>query len=424
MSSDPKAAPRRRYLPLLALSLAGVAAVLAWLYWPGGAEVASGQGGPGGGGKERPVPVVAQPVRSGDLQVYLSGTGTVTPRNTVTIRTRVDGQLMRIAFEEGQYVQAGDLLAEIDPRPSQMQLLLAQGALARDQALLENARVDLERYRTLYQQDSGSKQQWDTQKSLVGQYEGAIKSDQSQIDSAKLQLTYCRITAPFSGRLGLRQVDAGNVVHATDPAGLVVINQMQPILAVFTLPEDNLSAILRQVRAGERPPVDVYDRNQTTKLASGELVTLDNQIDPTTGTIRLKAEFANEDGALFPNQFVNVRLLIDSLHDATLVPTAAVQRGVQGTFVYVVGADQRVSVRPVKLGPTEGELAAVADGLKPGELVVVDGTDKLREGAKVELGSRDGPAAGQAKGPASGPAADAPPGQAAAPERRHRRSAP
>ncbi|WP_295442822.1 MdtA/MuxA family multidrug efflux RND transporter periplasmic adaptor subunit [uncultured Thiodictyon sp.] len=423
MSSDPKAAPRRRYLPLLALSLAGAAAVGAWLYWPRSAEVTNSQGGPGGG-KGRPVPVVAQPVSTGDLQVHLSGTGTVTPRNTVTIRTRVDGQLMRVTFQEGQMVKEGDLLAEIDPRPSQVQLLQAQGALARDQALLENARVDLERYRTLYQQDSGSKQQWDTQKSLVGQYEGAVKSDQAQIEVAKLQLTYSRITAPFSGRLGLRQVDPGNVIHATDVAGLVVINQMQPILVVFTLPEDNLTAILRQVRSGERIPVDVYDRNQTTKLASGALVTLDNQIDPTTGTIRLKAEFANEDGALFPNQFVNVRLLIDSLHDATLVPTAAIQRGVQGTYAYVVGADQTVSVRPVKLGPTEGEVAAVTDGLKPGELVVVDGTDKLRDGAKVDLGSRGGATAGQAKGPASGQAADAPPGQGTAPERRHRRSPP
>jgi membrane fusion protein, multidrug efflux system len=287
-------------------------------------------------------------------------------------------------------VQAGKLLAQIDPRPYQVQLLQAQGALARDRALLDNARVGLKRYKTLYRQDSGSQQQWETQRALVEQYEAAIKTDQAQIESAQLQLTYCRITAPVGGRVGLRQVDPGNIVHTSDANGLVVITELQPIFVVFTLPADDLPAVLKQIRASEKLPVEVYDRDQRTLLATGFLLTLDNQIDTATGTIRLKAEFANNDEGLFPNQFVNARLLVRTLHDATLAPTAAVQRGVPGTYVYVVGANRTVSVRPVKLGPTEGDLAAVKSGLEAGELVVVDGADKLREGAKVDLGRRKG----------------------------------
>jgi membrane fusion protein, multidrug efflux system len=419
VTSDPAATARRRRRQLLGLALVGLVAALGYLHWSGAQDsdrVRPGRTGARAGAEGRPVPVVAEPVARGDIQVFLTGIGTVSARNTVTVRSRVDGQLMRVAFHEGQTVRAGDLLAEIDPRPFEVQLHEAEGALARDQALLANARIDVERYRTLYHQDSGSKQQWDTQKALVEQYEGAIKTDQAQIESAKLQLDYCRITAPIGGRTGLRQVDPGNIVHAADTAGLVVITELQPISVLFTLPEADLPAVLKPVRAGERLSVDAFDRDQKNKLASGFLLTLDNQIDPATGTIRLKAEFPNEDGGLFPNQFVNARVLVDTLHDATLVPTAAVQRGVKGTYVYVVGPQQTVSARAVSLGPTQGDHAAVLAGLTPGDLVVVDGVDKLREGAKVELGDKTpAPATGEA------PAAGSPQGPA---EGRHRRSGP
>ena len=390
MSSEQAGTARRRLRPLVGILLIGLAAAFAYLHWSDAQNGAhpgrSGQAG----ARDRPVPVVTEAVRTGDIKVYLTGLGTVTPRNMVTVRTQVDGQLMRVAFREGQMVQAGDLLAEIDPRPYQVQLLQAQGALARDQALLDNARVDLKRYKTLYHQDSGSQQQWETQKALVEQYEAAIKTDRAQIESAQLQLSYCRITAPVGGRVGLRQVDPGNIVHTSDTNGLVVITELQPIHVVFTLAADDLPPVLRQVRAGKQLPVEAYDRDQKTLLATGFLLTLDNQIDTATGTIRLKAQFPNEDEGLFPNQFVNVRLLVRTLRDATVIPAAAIQRGVPGTYVYVVGTDRTVAVRPVKLGPAEDGLSAVTSGVEPGELVVVDGADKLREGAKVELHTRKG----------------------------------
>jgi multidrug efflux system membrane fusion protein len=291
---------------------------------------------------------------------------------------------MSVLFREGQVVRAGDLLAEIDPRPFEVQLTQAEGQMTRDRALLANAKIDLQRYRLLYKQDAIPKQQLDTQEALVRQDEGIVEIDQAQIDNAKLQLVYCRITAPVGGRLGLRLVDPGNMVHASDTGALVVITQLQPVAIVFTVPEDRLPPILAKLAGGESVSVDAYDREQRRRLATGSLLTVDNQIDPSTGTVRLKAQFPNEDDALFPNQFVNARLLLDVKHDSTLVPAVAIQRGTQGTFVYVVRADHTAEVRPVRVDVTEGDDASIAAGVSPGELVVIDGADGLREGIKVE----------------------------------------
>jgi multidrug efflux system membrane fusion protein len=359
-----------------------------------GASAPSGAPGPVAKGFDpnRALPVIAEPVRKGSIDVYLNALGTVTPRNIVTVKPRVDGQLMKVYFEEGQLVKAGQVLADIDPRPFEVQLGQAQGQMAKDQALLANAQVDLERYKTLLAQDSIAKQQVDTQESLVRQYQATIKADQSAVDQARLQLTYAKVTAPISGRVGLRQVDPGNVVRASDTNGIVVIAQLQPISAVFPIPEDNVQRVMQRLQQGVPTVVEAWDRDQKQKLATGRLVTADNQIDTATGTIKMKAEFGNENAALFPNQFVNVRMLTQTLEDATLVPTAAIQRGSPGTFVYVVKEDSTVTVAPVKLGPQQGETTVVTSGLRPGAMVVVDGADKLREGAKVELTTREGQA--------------------------------
>jgi multidrug efflux system membrane fusion protein len=336
------------------------------------------------------VPVVAVPANKTGFNVYISGLGSVTPVYTVTVRTRVDGQLMEVLFREGQIVSSGDLLGKIDPRPFEVQLTQAEGQMARDVAQLKNAQLDLQRFRVLWEQDSISKQQLDTQEALVRQLEGTIKTDQGQIDSAKLQLVYCQITAPISGRVGLRLVDPGNIVHASDVNGLVVITQLQPITVIFPIPEDSLPQVLARLKTGERLPVEAYDREMRQKLAVGSLLTVDNQIDPTTGTVRLKAIFANEKNELFPNQFVNARLLVDVRREATVVPAPAIQRGPQGTFVYVVKADRTATVRMVTVGEIQGGEASLKSGLSPGELVVIDGADRLREGTRVDLRPQSG----------------------------------
>ena len=387
-------APRRRRLWLLALCLLLGAAAAYWYFFiqsaaPAAGAAPSGRQGGGANAAGRSIPVVAAPAKKGDVGVYIAGLGSVVPIATVTVRSRIDGQLMRVLFQEGQVVQAGDLLAEIDSRQYQVQLDQAEGQMAKDRALLNNARVDQERYRVLFEQDSIARQQLDTQESLVRQYEATLRVDQAQIDNAKLQLVYCRITAPVGGRLGLRQVDPGNIVRAGDALGLVVITQLQPISVVFTIPEDSLPPVMQKLRAGDRLAVEAYDRSDKVKLASGTLLTVDNQIDQTTGTVKLKAQFANAEMGLFPNQFANVRMLLDVKRDATLVPGAAIQRGTPGTFVYLVKPDNTVTVRVVKLGPTQGDDVSIESGLAPGEQVVVDGADKLREGAKVELPGKD-----------------------------------
>ncbi len=351
------------------------------------------------------IPVAAKDATQGDFPIFLSGLGSVTALHTVTVRSRVDGELVRIHFKEGQMVREGELLAEIDPRPFQVQLQQAEGQLAKDEALLRNAHIDLARYKKLLAEDSIAEQQTVTQDSLVKQIAGTVETDRAQVANAKLQLVYARITAPITGRIGLRLVDPGNIVHASDSGGLLVITQVQPITVVFTLPEDDLPAVMKRWRMGETIPVDAYDRAGKTQLAAGILLAVDNQIDAATGTVRLKAQFPNENHALFPNQFVNVKMNLDTLKSVTIVPSSAIQRGTPGTFVYVVGENQTVSVRPVKTGPVEGERTAVLEGLAPGERVVVDGADKLREGAKVELIHRNSapPAEGREEPPGNRP---------------------
>jgi multidrug efflux system membrane fusion protein len=330
------------------------------------------------------VPVIAAAVESRDVPVYLRGLGSVTAFNTVTVKSRVDGQILQVAFREGQFVKEGDLLVQIDPRPFQVALDQAQGQLAKDEAQLTSAKLDLARDQKLVQEGVFSQQQFDQQTAAVGQIEGAIQSDKAQIDNQKLQLTYCRITAPLSGRIGLRLADQGNIVHASDQTGLAVITQVQPIAVLFTIPEDSLPAVTRQMREGELR-AEAYGRDDQTRLAVGKLLTIDNTIDQSTGTIRLKAQFENSDLQLWPNQFVNIRLLLSMKKGAIYVPTAAIQRGQQGTFVYVVKPDSHAEVRQVQVDFTEGNGTVISGGLAAGEQVVVDGQDKLQGNTKVEL---------------------------------------
>ena len=337
------------------------------------------------GGDAAAQPVGIATIGRGDIQIVLNALGTVTPLATVTVRTQINGQLTAIGFTEGQIIQKGDFLAQIDPRPYQVALQQAQGALARDQALLKNAQIDLGRYRTLVQQDSLSRQQLDTQASLVQQYNGTIATDQAQIDSARLNLTYCRIVAPITGRVGLRQVDPGNYVQTSDTNGIVVITQVQPISVLFALPETNLTAITKQPNRGTGLPVTAWDQVDTEQLATGKLATSDNQADTTTGTVKFRATFDNADLRLFPNQFVNTKLLVTTLKNVVVAPATAVQQGAPGTFVYVVRPNDTVHVEPVKLGPGDGTTVEIVSGLAEGDRVVTDGTDRLREGAKVEV---------------------------------------
>ncbi len=354
----------------------------------------AGQTTAGGHGAGAPTAVNTAKAEKGDIQVILNALGTVTPLQTVTVRTQINGQLQTIGFTEGQMVKKGDFLAEVDPRPYQAALEQAQGTLVKDQALLKNAQLDEARYKKLVAEDSIAHQQLDTQASLVRQYQGQVVTDQAAVDNAKLNLNYCHIVSPVTGRVGLRQVDQGNYVTPGDTNGLVVVTQLQPISALFVLPEDNVEAVTKPMHAGQTLQAVAMDKGNTVKLATGALTNIDNQIDTTTGTFKMRAQFDNADESLFPNQFVNIQLLVETQHDQTIVPTSAIQRGAPGTFVYLVGPDSTVSVRPVKLGVSQGERQAIKSGLQPGDTVVTDGVDHLRDGAKVVLPGAEPPAPG------------------------------
>ena len=351
---------------------------------PAGGGGRGGRGGRGGGGFGRTA-VITTAARKMDMPVYLRGLGTATAYNTVTVRSRVDGQVVHIAFREGQFVRQGELLAEIDKRPFEVQLAQAQGQLARDQALLQSAKVEQQRNQLLLEKGLIPKQQADLQLATVGQYEGSIQADQAQIDNANLQITYSHIIAPITGQIGLRLIDEGNIVRAADPNGMVVITQLQPISVLFSIPEDNLGQVLTKLRAGQQLKVEAWDHDDAKKIAEGVLLTADNTIDATTGTSKLKAIFDNKNNGLYPNQFVNVRLLIDTLDDAIVIPASTVQRGSQGTFVYVVNDNQIAELRMVSIKNAEGNDVAIGSGLQAGEMVVLEGMDKVQDGARVDV---------------------------------------
>ena len=377
--------PWRRFLLLIACLVVAAAGITVWLSREqSAAPAARSQNEP------PPTRVGVARVEKADIPESLDALGTVTPLATVTVKSQISGQITDIRFQEGQSVQKGDLLAVIDTRPYAIALAQAQAQLARDQALLHNAEIDLARYQKLMSQDSIARQQVDTQAVLVSQYRATVQSDQAAVESAKLNLDYCHITAPVGGRVGLRLVDQGNYVQVGDTTGIIVITQVQPIAAVFSLPEDDLPAIIKRLHAGATLPVAAYDRSMTTKLAEGRLTTIDNEIDPTTGTVKLKAEFDNREESLFPNQFVNARLLVDTLTGVAVVPRAAVLHGAPGDYVYLVKPDDTVAIRTVTLGPADGERIAVLEGLAPGDRVVVDGTDRLRDGLRVAIAGETG----------------------------------
>ena len=383
------ASPRRRKVALLLVAVVLLLVVL--LVRNIQHRHSAAMQGPGGGrgGSNNPVAVTVATVTSGDVQVRIPALGTITPLATVTVKTQISGQLQKIAFKEGQLVRQGDFLAQIDPRPYEAALKQIRGTLRRDQALLADARLDLKRFEELITQDSIAQQQLDTQRALVEQYEGTVEADQAQVNTAALNLQYTHIVSPVTGRVGLRQVDEGNYVTAGDANGIVVITQLQPITAIFSVPEDNVTMIMRRLHDGATLEAQAYDRTNSTRVATGKLLTVDNQIDTSTGTIKLRALFDNKDGALFPNQFVNIQLLENDLHNQVIMPNAAVHRGapngVVTTFVYRVNPDSTVSVRPVTLGVVDGERVAVTAGLTAGDVVVTEGGDRLRDGAPVVL---------------------------------------
>lgn len=389
--------PRKSRRWLFGLLMVLVVAVLCWWFWPAkktaenGASAPAtagrnaGSARPGFGGSAEPTPVRVADVVTGDFPVYYKALGTVTATNTVNVRSRVAGELIKVNFQEGQRVKAGDLLAEIDPRTYEIALQQAQGTLAQNQAQLKNAQLDLQRYKGLFAEDSIARQTLDTQQALVGQYQGTIQTNQAAVNDAKLNLDFTRIRASIAGRLGLRQLDIGNLVAANDTSALVVITQVQPITVAFTLPESELTPVLARYRSGAKLTVEAWDRGDTRKQATGVLGSLDNQIDTTTGTLKFKARFENQDEALFPNQFVNVRLLSDTLKGVVLVPSAAVQYGVDGTFVYAMDGTDKVKIRQLKVGATDGSRTVVEQGLAQGDRVVLEGTDRLRDGSRVEV---------------------------------------
>jgi membrane fusion protein, multidrug efflux system len=390
-AADPRPVKSRWWLWVLVV---GIVAVGIWYYrgqskTQGENSNANAPGAPGGYGQNGApgfnpiVPVVVGTAQHGDVPIYFTGLGTVTAFNTVTVHSRVDGQLVSVAFKEGQFVHQGDVLAQIDPRPFQVVLEQAEGALAKDQAQRKDAETNFERYKLLFNEGVIPKQQLDTQQAQVGQFDGAIKTDQATIDSAKLQLSFTHITAPISGRIGLRLVDAGNMVHASDAGGLLVITQLQPISVVFSLPQDQLPQVVAKLRAGGQLPVAAFDRDDTAKIASGTLASIDNQIDTTTGTYKLKAAFSNNDNILFPNQFVNVHLLVDTKRNLTVVPVTAIQRGPQGTYVYAVDKNNVAKIRAVTVAQSTNENAGLSSGVSPGDTVVIDGQDKLQDGSQV-----------------------------------------